>query len=144
MENLLTIGERVRLKRKEAGFTQDKLASLTGVSRQKVTQIESNYIKPDFDFLYNFIRVCRTSYEFVLEGMETDKVRDDVKAKPILGYSELIKLVKQIKTSGSESQLDELEEMVISILERNHTLNDKVVRLGEEREKMLHLFKSNK
>ena len=148
MENLLSIGERVKLRRKQHNYTQEKLANLVGVTRQKVTQIESGYIKPDFEFLYQFIRVCNTTYTFILEGVEdSSRDSDDLKvetAKVIPGYKELMNLIEETETTNDPELWLELKSKVLDILERNQVLNDKIVRLYEDRDKMLNMFKKGR
>ncbi len=39
--DIFEIGEAVRLKRKELGYTQHRLAQLSGISRTRINQMES-------------------------------------------------------------------------------------------------------
>ncbi|RMG24728.1 MAG: XRE family transcriptional regulator [Bacteroidetes bacterium] len=70
----MTIGGRIARLRKRQKLTQKELAEQTGVSRSLIGQIEANNVKPTLAFLKQFIRICHTSYEAVIEGtgMETE------------------------------------------------------------------------
>lgn len=50
----MTIGERIKMFRKEKGLTQKELAEKLGVSASMIGQYETNVRKPKFETLKNF------------------------------------------------------------------------------------------
>lgn len=70
MADISTVGGRIATKRKECGFTQNDIAHKTGYKRSSVAAIESGNQNPPIDFLTKFVRICDTSYSYILEGLE--------------------------------------------------------------------------
>lgn len=64
----MTIGERIALLRKQAGLSQEKLASLIGVSRQAIGKWESNLSLPGIDNLQELAAVLHVSCDELITG----------------------------------------------------------------------------
>lgn len=65
MSDNLTIGQRIALLRKQKGLTQEGLGSLTSKTRSAIAQIESNAMRPDYEFIKEIVRICNTTYEYI-------------------------------------------------------------------------------
>lgn len=70
MTDNLTLGGKVALFRKKAGFTQQEIAGKLGVSRSLVGQIEKDLTKPNLDFLAGFIALVNIRYDDLLGAKE--------------------------------------------------------------------------
>ena len=70
MSSFLTIGERIAALRKKSKHSQATLAEATGKSRSAIAQIESNAMRPDWEFLKDLVRICDSSYEYIFGDVE--------------------------------------------------------------------------
>lgn len=60
------LGPRIRSARESAGFTQESLAELTGVSRTAVARWESGDIIPKLENLVNLALLLNVSTDYLL------------------------------------------------------------------------------
>lgn len=66
-EDILTqLGDRLKTIRKSKGFTQGKLAALSGVSVRHISNIEKGRMNPSFVVLYQLIRSLDISMDSLL------------------------------------------------------------------------------
>lgn len=91
MKNL-PVGRRIQNARKKAGFSQASLAIVMqelaipeerGVTRSLIAQIEAGNSNPSLDFLRNFVSICNTSYNHIIDGKE-DESRSRFRAGSVL------------------------------------------------------------
>lgn len=69
-----TIGERIRVRRKELKMTQDELARLLGYkSRTSVNKIEKNVLKLQVDKVTQIARALQTTPDYILGREEKPK-----------------------------------------------------------------------
>ena len=68
----MALGERIRECRIKAGLSQEKLAELTGVTRQAVTKWESGQSAPNTENLFKLAQVLGTTVDFLLTT-DTDR-----------------------------------------------------------------------
>ncbi|MCL2503523.1 MAG: helix-turn-helix domain-containing protein [Coriobacteriia bacterium] len=66
-----TMGQRIRERRKELGFTQEKLASKLGVTYQAVSKWESGTSMPDIALISPLAMSLQTSAEELLTGAKS-------------------------------------------------------------------------
>ena len=66
----MTIGKRIKHKRKAKGLSQHELASMLGVSRSLIGQIETDKSNPSLESLAQIIRILDTSYVYMIDGTE--------------------------------------------------------------------------
>ncbi len=66
----MTIGKRIKHKRKAKGLSQHELASMLGVSRSLIGQIETDKSNPSLENLAQMIRILDTSYVYMIDGNE--------------------------------------------------------------------------
>ena len=67
----MTLGERIKEQRKNAGLSQEKLAERMGISRQAVTKWESGQSAPSSDNLFKLAEVLGCSVSALLDNGET-------------------------------------------------------------------------
>ena len=63
---MITIGERIKFCRQNAGMSQEKVAGLVGVSRQAVTKWESNQSAPNTENLFKLAEIFGTTVDMLL------------------------------------------------------------------------------
>lgn len=64
----MTLGERIKAFRKNAGMSQEKVAELVGVSRQAVTKWESGKSAPSTDNLFKLAEIFGTTVNLLLDS----------------------------------------------------------------------------
>ena len=67
----MTLGERIKKQRKNAGMSQEKLAERMGISRQAVTKWESGQSAPSSDNLFKLAEVLACPVSVLLDNGET-------------------------------------------------------------------------
>lgn len=68
-----TIGDRIKLKRKEAGLTQVELASILNVTDRAISKWESNEGNPDISTLPRIAKVFDITLDYLMTGREPEK-----------------------------------------------------------------------
>lgn len=66
----MTLGERIRMQRQRAGLSQEKLAELTGVSRQAVAKWEADRSAPGTANLFRLAEIFGTTVDLLLAEEE--------------------------------------------------------------------------
>ena len=80
----MTVGERIKKRRKELGISADELGSRLGVHRTTVFRYESGYIeKLPIDILEPIAKALMTTATFLL-GFEEEQKKNDIQADIIL------------------------------------------------------------
>lgn len=77
----MTLGEKIKLARKNAGLTQEQLASKLSVSRQAITKWESDKGIPDIDNLNRLSKLLGVSIDFLLndgKGIGLSVLREEI------------------------------------------------------------------
>ena len=77
----MTLGEKLKFARKNAGFTQEQLAEKLLVSRQAVTKWESDKGMPDIENLKKLSRLLNVSIDYLLdngENINLSVIREEV------------------------------------------------------------------
>lgn len=64
----MTLGERIKAFRKDAGMSQEKVAELVGVSRQAVTKWESGKSAPSTENLFKLAEIFKTTVDTLLDS----------------------------------------------------------------------------
>ena len=68
----MDIAERLYELRKEAGYSQEQVAGLLGLSRQAVSKWESGQGKPDIDNIVKLTEIYHVSADYILLGTERE------------------------------------------------------------------------
>lgn len=63
-----TPGERIQAARKQSGISQDKLAEITGVTRQTVTNWETGRTEPPLRTLVIIAKECGVTIDWIATG----------------------------------------------------------------------------
>ena len=65
---MATIGDRIRIKRKEMGLTQVDLGEKLGVTDRAVSKWEQNEGNPDFSLLPQLAAVLNVTLDYLITG----------------------------------------------------------------------------
>ena len=63
----MSLGNRIKVYRQNAGLSQEKLAELVGVSRQAVTKWEANQSSPSTQKLFKLAEIFKTTVDILLD-----------------------------------------------------------------------------
>lgn len=77
LSSILTIGERIAGLRKKNGYSQSALAKEIGKTRSAIAQIESNAMRPDWEFIRDLVRLFNTSYEYIFGDTEDAEPKNE-------------------------------------------------------------------
>ena len=67
----MSLGEKIKACRQNAGMSQEKVAELVGVSRQAVTKWEANQSAPNTENLFKLAEILGTTVDLLLTSQET-------------------------------------------------------------------------
>lgn len=96
-EQFINMGRRIKLRRKELGLTQNKLAELLEVSNNHLSAIENGREKPSLEKFVTLCELLRTTPDFLLLGtLHSGNVSQNISDNLRLCDTEDIKLVGQI------------------------------------------------
>ncbi len=70
----MDIAQRLQELRKKAGYSQEQVAELLGLSRQAVSKWESGQGKPDIDNIVKLTEVYHVSADYILFGREKEVI----------------------------------------------------------------------
>lgn len=96
----MSFAERLRVSRKECGFSQEKLAEVIGVSRQSVTKWENGDAYPELRTLLILSQALNKSLDWMLfdeKQMGLDGTRNENNVTPGMDIKDLISLRKQME-----------------------------------------------
>jgi len=68
----MDISERLQELRKKAGYSQEQLAEMLGLSRQAVSKWESGQGKPEIDNIVKLTEIYKVSADYILLGAEKE------------------------------------------------------------------------
>ena len=68
----MTLGERIKTCRQQAGMSQEKIAELVGISRQAVTKWETNQSAPSTENLFKLAEIFGTTVDLLLPEKTAD------------------------------------------------------------------------
>lgn len=96
-QKFITMGKRIRLRRKELGLTQNKLAELLDISNNHLSAIENGKEKPSLEKFVTLCDLLKTTPDFLLLGMlHPCNVSQNISDNLRLCNAEDIKLAGQI------------------------------------------------
>lgn len=67
-----TVGERIRKRRTELGWTQDQLANKAGISKSFLSDLENGKRSVSADNLLDIARVLNLSLDYLMKGEEPE------------------------------------------------------------------------
>jgi len=68
----MEIGERIKIKRKEMGLTQEDLATKLNVTFQAVSKWENNTSTPEITSMNNLAKALNTTLDYLINGIEPE------------------------------------------------------------------------
>jgi transcriptional regulator with XRE-family HTH domain len=102
----IEIGNKIRMLRRHAGFTQEGLAELVGVSFQQIQKYENGSTKMNTDKLQHVANALNVPVSSLFE--------DDTFEKPPLSDVEL-KMIQAYRSIQDDSLLDSLTKVLLRI-----------------------------
>lgn len=84
----MNLNERLQYLRKKAGYSQEQLAELLGISRQAISKWESGQGNPDIDNIVKLTKIYQVSADYILLGRE-DKTNTQTEPTPLPPKNEL-------------------------------------------------------
>ena len=97
----MTLGEKIAKQRKELNYTQEQLADILAISRQSISNWESDIADPETDKLVKMGKLFDCSMDYLLNEDITEK--QDIKPKEIETFWDKIK--KQFHERKSEKMV---------------------------------------
>ena len=64
---LSVLGARLKKARKDRDFTQEQLASLTGLSARHIAKIEKGEVNPSFEVLSTLVKALGVSFDAIFD-----------------------------------------------------------------------------
>ncbi len=116
------IGERIKRRRVELGWTQDTLAQKAGLSKSFLSDIENNKRKVGADKLLDVGRVLGLSLDYLMKGEATPPEREEIPVPASLASFAgeegltfrqtltLLEMRQQIVAHRSTTKKEDLEE----------------------------------
>lgn len=96
-----TVGERIALKRKEVGLSQNKLAEILFVSNKAVSKWESNLSRPSFDLLDKLAETLNCSIDYIVRGEKDEFIELKAQINELLEQDKIgVALVQRIFAIG--------------------------------------------
>ncbi len=146
-----TLGRRIARKRKEFRYTQAQMAELTKVSRSLIGQIELDNVKPTLEFLSRFVRICSTSYTYLIDGkQQEDELLIQSALRESLDFSispslteQAYELLKAVKDDDKEvnTKPQDLIQLIEGLTNENMRLKDRLLHLFDVTEKYSRTLK---
>ena len=73
-----SVGERIRERRKQLGWTQDELVRKAGISKGFLSNLENGKRSVGAEILYDLARVMGLSLDYLMSGSDVDTPTQDV------------------------------------------------------------------
>ncbi|MCR5720394.1 MAG: helix-turn-helix domain-containing protein [Lachnospiraceae bacterium] len=98
------LGNKIALKRKEIGMTQNDFAARMSVTRQTVSRWESGSVLPDIDKISDIATILGVSCDYLLK----DDIRDEKTTVPVKDPGRLLRklLGKKVKLTFFSDEMD--------------------------------------
>jgi transcriptional regulator with XRE-family HTH domain len=71
-----TLGQRLRIARKNKGYSQVYVREITGINNKTLSSYETDYSKPDIDTLAKLAELYEVSLDYLITGKEEEKKED--------------------------------------------------------------------
>jgi transcriptional regulator with XRE-family HTH domain len=77
-DSMATVGERIKERRNELGWTQEVLAQKAGISKSFLSDLENGKRNVGADTLLEIARALSRSLDYLMEGKEVESERTEV------------------------------------------------------------------
>lgn len=95
----MDLAERLQELRKTAGYSQEQVAEMLGLSRQAISKWESGQGKPEIDNIIKMTEIYHVSTDYILLGIENQMTVPE-KKKMEKEYREAIKAISIIAATA--------------------------------------------
>lgn len=97
----MEISERLQELRKKAGYSQEQVSEMLGLSRQAISKWESGQGKPDIENIIKLTEIYHVSADYLLLGIEQNNVNvKSKKPKIIVEYRKAISIIAVIAATA--------------------------------------------
>ena len=79
----MNIAERLQELRKKAGYSQEQVAEMLGISRQAISKWESGQGNPEIDNVIKLTEIYHVSADYILLGQESNAIVSTPEKKPL-------------------------------------------------------------
>jgi transcriptional regulator with XRE-family HTH domain len=97
------VGEQIRISRLANSLNQERLASIVGLTRSSIAQIEAGKQAPSIYLLYKLCYTLKTTIAEVLPKEEFDPLSID----RVIAKIHVKELLEKVKTNGEEYEPSE-------------------------------------
>lgn len=112
----MDIAKRLQELRKKAGYSQEQVADMLGISRQAISKWESGQGKPEIDNIIKITEIYHVSTDYILLGVE-NKMTTPVSEKKKID-KEYRQAIKTISIIASTAIITVLFITALSLLEK--------------------------
>ena len=108
----MSLGEKIREQRKQAGLSQEQLADILGVSRQSISKWESDIAYPETDKLIELGKLFDCSMDYLLKEDVIEK-----NGAQASGFTEKVEEIsKKVMTEKNKGKAKKLLKIIGIIL----------------------------
>jgi len=117
-----TVGERIKERRQQMGWTQEQLAEKAGISKGFLSDLETGTRNVSAEYLLKIAQALKVTLDFLMKGdsskLKTSEVQiparlSDLAKQQHLSFAQTLMLLDmrlQIKAHRSNTQTDDLEK----------------------------------
>ncbi len=110
----MTIGERIQMHRKNQGLSQEELAQKIFVSRQTVSQWETDQTVPTVDNIYRLKEILGVSFDELLSDEKIEKEEKEEEEKPLEEY-ETTTSWEELKFALDKAQQIDIKKIILIV-----------------------------
>lgn len=134
------VGNRIRLRRTLLGISQEKLASLLGLTFQQIQKYEKGVNRVGASRLWDISKILETSISFFYEDINNtiEQEHSSIEGKPLflkedgveftsdpMQREETIELVKAYYKIPNRNAAKQLFDLIVTLSKTSYTNNDK-------------------
>ncbi len=130
----VTIGDRIKAARKEAGMTQKELGAALGISFQAVAQWENNLRNPKVETVLKIAKVLNIDPQRLLLQYGYTELYSNVETASLFELTQLLELhFAKLNRKGKETAVQRIKELtMIPEYCENNGLSDEVGNSSEK------------
>ena len=110
-----TVGERIRSRRRELGWTQDELARRAGISKSFLSDLENGRRSVSADNLFDIARTLSLSMDFLMTGTSATP---DSNATPEPSPPQEVVIPASLSAFANEASLSFRQTMALLAMQR--------------------------
>jgi len=121
----MTVGERIRKKRQDLGWTQEVLCGKVGLSKSFLSELESGKRNVSAENLYNIAQVFGVSLDYLMAGKASKESRDPNFQVPIPNSLARFAEKEQLSFRKTLTLLNMYRQIVANRMGRTKDLGEK-------------------